>query len=138
MMIALIFFSSLTFATQKWFVVPESVTGTPVIVGSSGRPENVIAEAPLDPQGNPYPVEAIDIVDEPDPMFPEKTIKKAVLNEQKLKDKQDGDRAREQDERKKRDDKRKEKRDRKDRLKTLCAQQTGVLKELCDEVLEEG
>lgn len=116
----------------KYFIVPEVGTGNPVIIGAGGfEPANKVTDAPVDASGFPYPIEAIDIVDEPTPGGI--VIKVARLNQKKYEtylkrvdDDKDKDKAA-----------KKLKDDRKERIRIGCALEKGeLLKEICQQVLE--
>lgn len=63
--ITLLLFTSIqSFANTRYYVVPETGTGKPVIIGADGFvPPNVLADAPVDKDGNPFPIEAVTIQD---------------------------------------------------------------------------
>jgi hypothetical protein len=116
----------------KYYVVPEEGgTGKNVIVGASGFvPKNVIVEAPLESPDKPYPIEVLDIVEEPSPISPNATRKVARVNATKLADKKAKD-ALDLSNQKAREAATAARRL---RLKNLCTAQTGVIKEICDEL----
>ena len=80
----LIFFLTQQFVFADSFIVKEANSEKLVIVGATGfTPPGAIASAPVDENGQPYPIEAIDIADVEDPMTGQ--IRKVpVLNSGKL------------------------------------------------------
>jgi hypothetical protein len=122
--------------SQKFWIVPDSTDSSKLaIVGAGGfTPPGAILEAPLDEKGRPYPVEAVEIAEEVDQWG--LTSKVARVDRRKLTEKL-----------KKDDDARKaqEMQDainkagrlsRMNRIRSQCSSATGLLKELCEEVLD--
>jgi hypothetical protein len=123
--------------SQKFWIVPDSTDSSKLaIVGAGGfTPPGAIIEAPLDEKGEPYPVEVVEIVEEPDPFGPEMR-KVARVNKQRLADRL-----------KKEDDARKaqEMQDainkagrlsRMNRIRSQCSSATGLMKDLCEYVID--
>jgi hypothetical protein len=122
---------------QKWYIVPDaSDPAKQVIIGSSGfAPSNVIAEAPLDEKGQPYPIEAVEIVEEVDRFG---TITKSPkVNQKKLEAKRKED----DDDRKAADMQdavnKAGRTSRMNRIRQGCPSATGLMKDLCEHVLDQ-
>jgi len=125
----MIFLLLINLASADWYIVPEVGSGRPVIVGRTpDQPPDTIAPAPLDPSGQPYPIEAIDIVEEPIDTITGVTRKVAKINPGRLQ-------AWLRDEAKRKEDQGKQDlafRSKFERLRAQCARETGATKELCE------
>lgn len=130
----------LNMAHADWYVVPEeSNSSKNVIVRADGfLPRNVIAKAPVDSEGKPYPIETLDLVVEPVPDSHDQVRTVAKLNPNKLdaflksekKAKDDAEAAKQKDDL-----------DRSTRLSNVskeCAKQTSaIMIAVCDMLLKD-
>jgi hypothetical protein len=123
--------------STHWYLVPDSTDSSKqVIVGAGGfAPPNAIAEAPAVDGGAP-PVEAIDIVDVPDPVGGG-THKEARINQTKLDAKKAADAKAKSDQAMADAIRQGGRLSRLNRLKAACPNLTGVQKDLCDWILDK-
>lgn len=130
----------LTLAHAEWFLVPE--VGNPsklVVIEAKGFvPKDVVTIAPTDGSGHAYPVESLDIVEEVDPNDPSLKVKRAFVNEAKLKAYQEAQKKIQEDAQKAKDKEALDKATRLDKVIKECAKQTSaILLSLCDILLND-
>jgi len=126
--IILLLFSFTVHAEQKWYLVPDSVTGEPVKVGAQGFvPANAIAEIPADLQAEDD--KTLVVVTEVDDSG--RTQKRVILDGKKKEQVQEAKRL----EKEARDAEEAASKDKVSKLISDCGKQTDFLKDLCEHVL---